>query len=275
VTIRIGSLFSGIGGLELGLESAFAESGLVADVAWQVEQAEFPRQVLAKHWPNADRSVTDVRAASVANLCRVDVLCGGPPCQDISGAGRQAGLSGERSGLLFEYIRVVRELRPRVCVVENVYGGQWRSWLDAIRCGFFGAGFSVRAGIIRASDVGAPHKRARVLVLAYPNGMRQLQPKGRKPEQRRWSCDGSQDGWIDGRFEPGLDRSATGIPAGVDLPSRWPAGRGEEQHDWEPPRATEAKQANRVARMKGLGNPVVPQVAREVGRWIVREGWLS
>jgi DNA (cytosine-5)-methyltransferase 1 len=176
--ITIGSLFSGIGGLELGIESAFAAAGVPARVAWQVEQDEYCRAVLAKHWPGADRSVVDVRAAGLS-LPRVDVLCGGPPCQDISGAGKQEGLSGERSGLLFEYLRIVRELRPTVCVVENVYGGEWRAWVDAIRCGLEGAGYRVRAGRLRASDVGAPHRRARVFVVAYANGAElREQPRG-------------------------------------------------------------------------------------------------
>jgi DNA (cytosine-5)-methyltransferase 1 len=141
--ITIGSLFSGIGGLELGIEAAFAEAGIPARLVWQVEQDAYCRAVLAQHWPSADRSVTAVRAAGLRVLPRVDVLCGGPPCQDISGAGRQEGLSGARSGLLFEYLRIVRELRPRVCVIENVYGGSWRTWLDAIRCGLEGAGYTV------------------------------------------------------------------------------------------------------------------------------------
>lgn len=105
--MRIGSLFSGIGGLELGLEMAG-----VGDVAWQVELDPWCRAVLARHWPNADRSVCDVTEAGPWNLEQVEVICGGFPCQDVSCAGIGAGLSGARSGLWREYLRIVDECKP-------------------------------------------------------------------------------------------------------------------------------------------------------------------
>ena len=157
----IGSLFSGIGGLELGLEAAG-----FGPVLWQVEQDEYCRSVLAKHWPDADRSVFDVRAAQ--SLRRVDLICGGFPCQDVSGAGKGAGLAGERSGLWFEYHRIVRELRPTCIVVENVASGK-RRWLPTVRRMLETIGYRTRAVQISAADVGAPHLRERVFVLAVAN----------------------------------------------------------------------------------------------------------
>src|SRR3990167_10929952 len=112
--MRIGSLFSGIGGLELGLEWAG-----VGRTVWQVELDPYCRAVLAKHWPDAQR-FTDVRDCNSTNLPPVDVLCGGFPCQDISDAGKRAGITGARSGLWSEFARIIRELRPRYVVVENV-----------------------------------------------------------------------------------------------------------------------------------------------------------
>lgn len=113
--LRVGSLFTGIGGLDLGFERAGFE------IAWQVEIDEWCRRVLAKHWPTVPRYV-DVREVGAHNLPYVDVIVGGFPCQDTSLAGRRAGLDGERSGLWAEYARIVRELRPRYVVVENVPG---------------------------------------------------------------------------------------------------------------------------------------------------------
>lgn len=111
--MRIGSLFAGIGGLELGLERAG-----VGHTVWQVEKDEFCRKVLARHWPDAAR-YEDVTTVDWSTVEPVEVLCGGFPCQDISLAGKGAGLAGERSGLWWEYLRAIRELRPRFVVVEN------------------------------------------------------------------------------------------------------------------------------------------------------------
>lgn len=166
--MRIGSLFAGIGGLERGIERA-----LGGEVIWQVEVDPWCREVLAKHWPSADRSVTDVRCATRSVLERVDVMCGGFPCQDVSAAGRGAGLSGERSGLWYEYLRLVRELQPRAVVVENVASGATR-WLVPVRRMLETCGYRTRAIGLSASDVGAPHLRRRIFVLglADANGSR-------------------------------------------------------------------------------------------------------
>lgn len=107
------SLFAGIGGIDLGLERAGMRC-----VA-QVEIDDYATRVLAKHWPTV-RRLRDVRSAGAHNLPRADVIAGGFPCQDISNAGRRAGIGGERSGLWAEYARIVRELRPRYVLVENV-----------------------------------------------------------------------------------------------------------------------------------------------------------
>lgn len=162
--MRIGSLFSGIGGLELGLEWAG-----VGHVVWQVERDPFARSVLARHWPDADRSVEDVTIAGAANLAPVDLICGGFPCQDISTAGKGAGLAGERSGLWFEYLRIVRELRPRFVVVENVAALLGRG-LDTVLGGLAEAGYDAEWFCLRASDVGAPHRRERLFVVAHRVG---------------------------------------------------------------------------------------------------------
>lgn len=158
--MKIGSLFSGIGGLELGLERA----GL-GEVAWQVEIDPWCRDVLALHWPNADRSVHDVTRAGRATLTPVDVLCGGFPCQDVSSAGLGAGLAGRRSGLWFEFARVVRELGPRIVIVENVASGKAR-WLGEVRDELEQTGYRTRAFHLSAADVGAPHRRRRIFVVA-------------------------------------------------------------------------------------------------------------
>ena len=108
-------MFTGIGGSDRAFDLAGFES------AWQIENAKFPRRVLEARWPDVKR-YNDVSRVNAAELTDVDVLHGGFPCQDVSVAGRRAGLAGERSGLFHEFIRLAATLRPRWIVIENVPG---------------------------------------------------------------------------------------------------------------------------------------------------------
>lgn len=155
----IGSLFSGVGGLDLAVEAVTG-----GRTVWQVEQAPAARRVLARHWPDADRSVADVREAR--GMRGVDVLCGGFPCQDLSVAGSWAGLSGERSGLFYELSRVVAECQPSLVVLENVPGvAAFRSEIEAAL-----PGYGFRWVKWSATTAGAPHLRRRVLIVATRGG---------------------------------------------------------------------------------------------------------
>jgi len=114
--MNVGSLFTGIGGFDLGLERAGHR------VLWQCESDKFCRQVLAAHWPDVP-CYPDIRDLRGADVEPIDVLCGGFPCQDISQASAAAaklGINGARSGLWAEFARLIRELRPRYALVENV-----------------------------------------------------------------------------------------------------------------------------------------------------------
>ena len=110
-----GSLFAGIGGFDLGFDRAGIET------VWTVEKDKSCNQVLATHWPNVRRH-TDVKEVGRHNLSPVDIISGGFPCQDLSVAGRREGLAGDRSGLWFEFARIVGEMAPQWVVVENVPG---------------------------------------------------------------------------------------------------------------------------------------------------------
>lgn len=176
--MSIGSLFAGIGGLELGLEAA----GL-GPVRWQVEIDPFCRSILAKHWPRAQR-FDDVRTVGRRELARVGIICGGFPCQDLSLAGAGAGLTAARSGLWFQFSRVVGELRPRIVVVENGADSA-RRWLPRVRADLRGHGYHTRAYRISAADVGAGHLRRRMFVVAYLDHQGQRQPQGSFADERR------------------------------------------------------------------------------------------
>lgn len=162
--IKIGSLFAGIGGFELGLERAIPNS----ETVWQVEQEPFCQKILKKHWPHS-KIYNDVRAVGAHNLEQVDIICGGFPCQDISQANATAkGLEGEKSGLWFEMLRIISELRPRVAIMENVPAIYFRG-LSTVLGGLSEIGYDVEWRTISARQFGAPHLRRRWFAVAYPN----------------------------------------------------------------------------------------------------------
>lgn len=174
MTYRILDLFSGIGGFSLGLE----RTGGFKTVAF-CEIEPFPRKVLAKHWPGVP-IYDDVRTLTADRLradgIAPDVICGGFPCQDISFAGKGAGIEGERSGLWSEYARLIGELRPRYVIVENVSALLGRG-LDKVLGDLASIGFDAEWHCIPASAVGAPHRRDRIWIVAHPKGSR-LQGSG-------------------------------------------------------------------------------------------------
>ncbi len=246
--MRVLDLFSGIGGMSLGLERA----GMKTVAFCEIE--EFPRRVLAKHWPEVP-CYDDVRTLTAEKLRadgidRIDVITGGFPCQDISLSGRQAGLGETRSGLWSEIARLVGELRPRFVIVENVSNllsgpserrGGWfgRVLGDMAECGYDAEWESLPAGA-----VGAPHERDRVWILAYPS---QEWGLAKKIWRMDWpllyqaqrskvaNAAGGRFGWPS---EPGVSRVANGVP-------------------------------NIVDRRGTLGNAVIPQIPEMIGRAIM------
>lgn len=156
--LTIGSLFSGIGGLELGLERATGGRTI-----WQCESDPFCRDVLAKHWPGVP-CFRDVRAM-FGGVAPVDLICGGFPCQDVSQAGKREGLDGKQSGLWREFARIIRELDPGIVFVENVPGLLVRGF-GTVLGDLADLGFDAEWCCVRAADCGAPHLRRRVFLLA-------------------------------------------------------------------------------------------------------------
>jgi len=164
IVTSIGSLFSGIGGIELGLENV----GL-GPVRWQSEIDPFCLGILKKHWPDVPKH-GDIRQLS--NPEKVDIVCGGAPCQDLSDAarGRNVGLEGERSGLVFEMLRIIEEVGPRWAILENVDGAAYKRWVPVVRSGLGRIGYSSLPVRLRAFDLGGPYKGSRVFLLATADG---------------------------------------------------------------------------------------------------------
>ena len=233
--ITFGSLFAGIGGFDLGFERA----GMVCK--WQVEIDDYANRVLAKHWPNVHRE-RDIRETGPHNLERVDVICGGFPCQDISYAGFGAGLEGARSGLFFESIRLVRELRPRIVVLENVAALLTRG-LDRVLGTLAEIGFDAEWHCIPASGFGAPHERERMFVIAYTDSgfMRaSWTPSNQRPSANLHQCRTGETRQVENWWA--MESEPCSVVYGV---------------------------SGVVDRLRGLGNAVVPQVAEWIGRRIV------
>lgn len=159
--MTIGSLFSGIGGLERGLELA----GL-GPVLWQAERDADALAVLAHHYPLCHR-FTDVHEVTHVTAARVDVLCGGFPCQGLSTANvTRKRLDDPRSGLWRQFARIVRELAPTWVVVENV-GATWRDWVPVVRADLARDGYASVPLALSTADLGAPHHRDRIFVMAH------------------------------------------------------------------------------------------------------------
>lgn len=199
---------------------------------------------------------------------RVDVICGGFPCPDISYAGAGAGLAGERSGLFYEFARIISELEPEVVVLENVAALLTRG-LDSVLGTLASIGYDAEWHCLQAADVGAPHIRDRVFVIAYAQSER---CRTRRPRRITGTREGKED-------------AATLADARVD---RWAARRGNSGREtgarfahrndlercaggewWATEPAVDRVAhgvPDRVDRLRGLGNAVVPQVAEWIGR---------
>lgn len=266
--MRFLDLFSGIGGFALGLERAGWE------VAGFCEIEPFPRAVLKKHWPNIWLH-DDIRTLSAELVLRhcgaVDAIVGGFPCQDISLAGKGAGIEGARSGLWSEMFRLVRELQPRWLLVENVPALRTRG-ADWVLAHLEGGGYTCWPLVVGAWAVGAPHRRDRVWIVAH-SGQSRLE--GIRP---RTSSAGAQ-----------YSGPASGGGA------CWPSRPGERQYEWEECRLTERGKSRQIEpamggavdgiserlvrrgngrwrreAIKALGNSVVPQIVEQVGRSILQ-----
>lgn len=353
--MKVLDLFSGIGGFSLA-----ADSLSIPTVAF-CEREDYPKRVLARHWPDvpcfedvmtldgdtirglvADteggrREQLDTRERGVP-VAREDgslIITAGFPCQDISYAGRGEGLEGERSGLFFEIIRLIGELGPDYVLLENVSALLTRG-LDAVLGALAEVGYDAEWACVPACAVGAPHRRDRIWVVAYPQGTHErpafveyvtnhLTPFGADhwhtpraiygdhpgmtcethltgQAAQVWPTPAAQVGarnitsgrnnpnsehhggttlddamWLEndgekpsGSLNPDWVETLMGYSIGYTRPDgeqmremagMWPAGLGAPQHEWEPPRLT-TKRENRAARLKALGNSIVPQVAQ-------------
>jgi DNA (cytosine-5)-methyltransferase 1 len=268
MSLRVLDLFSGIGGFSLGLERAGMKTVAFCEIDL------FCRRVLAKHWPEVPcyddvRTLTAARLAAdgiikavadAASTCTnghasgtlapyplprnigIGLICGGFPCQDISVAGKGAGIGGARSGLWSEYARIISEVRPRYVIVENVAALLGRG-LARVLGDLAALGFDAEWHCIPASAVGAPHRRDRVWIIGYEAVADAVVLNGH-----------------DGGY-------------GASKIQQWfaPILSVSEQWQSEPDVGRVANWiSNRVDRLRSLGNAVVPQIPELIGRAILK-----
>lgn len=159
--MKVGSLFSGVGGFDLGFERAGFE------VAYQVEFDKHAQAVLKRHWPNTPL-FEDIRNVTATELPAVDVLVGGFPCQDLSVAGRRAGLAGARSGLFYEFARIIEETGPEWVVIENVPGllsSRGGRDMGAVLGTLSELGYGWAYRVLDSQYFGVPQRRRRVFIV--------------------------------------------------------------------------------------------------------------
>ena len=273
--LTFGSLFAGIGGIDLGLERA----GMICK--WQVEIDPFRRQVLAKHWPDVER-FGDVRDCGRHNLATVDLIAGGFPCQPHSNAGQQRGAEDDRN-LWPEYRRIVAELRPTWVLGENVPGIKG-TMLDDILSDLEDLAYSVRTIDIPACGVGALHVRHRFFIVAHTDGGGQqreiLSIRSRQSRKTTLDASGHCEDIPHAESSRLQNRRQARAQACPDE-TNWNMAQSRFKRRCRAWWATEPDMGRvvnglsvgmeriRRERIRTLGNAVVPQVVEWLGRRIV------
>ena len=313
MTLTVGSLFSGIGGLDLGLERAGMQ------VIWQSEIDLFACKVLKKHWPEVPNH-GDIKQIDWRAVEPVDVICGGYPCQPFSLAGQRKGTDDPRH--LWPWVRTaISELQPRYAILENVRGHLTMGGTQVIG-ELAEIGYDAEWRVVSAAGMGAPHRRDRIIIVAYPNDSRNRtsqcgidtsraqEVKGRQnitqPRASGCSTDvaNTSEQQFNGRghqhgtsaseerqtVQEQVDRSSSNVAYAKGSASRVTQSHGLRARVWKATELGESDSTtrtigdwwkvepdvgrvadgipNRVDRLKGLGNAVVPQVAEYIGRLI-------
>jgi DNA (cytosine-5)-methyltransferase 1 len=304
--LTVGSLFSGIGGMDLGLERA----GL--KVIWQSEIDPYCCKVLKKHWPEVP-NYGDIRTIEWERIERPDVICGGYPCQPFSTAGKRRGEQDPRH-LWPLMLNAIRHFRPRYAIMENVRG-HLSLGFGTVLGELANLGFNAEWQVLPASAFGAPHRRDRVFIVAYPDGERthrtQIDPtdaqlstfpnvgergialadtdnsRGRTPERGMVFGENALQTWRERQARAlnefgGRGATVADTDGGrreqcepeTEPVSRFGCGGERNNHatQWqvEPDVGRLANGvSNRVDRLRGLGNAVVPHVAEFVGHCII------
>jgi DNA (cytosine-5)-methyltransferase 1 len=267
--LTVGSLFSGIGGLDLGLERAGME------IIWQSEIDPYCNKVLKKHWPEVP-NYGNIKEIDWSRVPRPDVICGGYPCQPFSTAGKRRGTDDPRH--LWPWVRdAISNLRPRYAILENVRGHLTMGGTTVIG-ELAEIGYDAEWRIVSAAGMGAPHRRDRIIIVAYPNNARERTPGGNMEQQGAKGSTQRGNSWNElGRRSANVadtDSRRRQQREPETKPLSWASSSSERNYaNWWETEPSVGRVvngvSNRVDRLKGLGNAVVPQVAEYIGRLVM------
>lgn len=228
--LKILDLFSGIGGFSIGLEN----SGMETIAFCEIEK--YPKKILSKHWPTIP-IYEDIRKLDGYSFNdKIDILCGGFPCQDISLTGKQKGLNGNHSSLWYEFKRLINEVKPKYAIIENVANLRSRGLVSILQ-DLWEIGYDAEWNIISAGELGYPHLRERIWIIAYPHST-QLKRGGISSRIQSKVSDLSNI--RRGKDKPRVERTSNGIPSQMD-------------------------------RLKCLGNALIPLIPNLIGEAILEE----
>jgi len=284
--LRVLSLFAGIGGFDLGLK----RTGGFETIAF-CEREDFPRRVLAKHWPHVP-CFPDVRTLKGSDIDGpVDVICGGYPCQPFSTAGKRQGADDDRH-LWPEFARLVDELRPAWIIGENV-AGHISMGLDDVLADLEAKGYACRAFVIPACAVGASHRRDRVWTVGHSANNARMADRPRSPKKRLALASARMGETTNVAHTISIRRQGQGQP--IQRGNQAPQGKGQANHAQsvsersigraesrlgrvadgfsfrldEPRERVKAGVKDRANRLKALGNAVHPDIPMMIGRAIL------
>ena len=288
--MRLLDLFSGIGGFSLAAEWVWGDE---LEIVGFCEIEKYCQKVLQKNFPGVP-IYEDITKLNGKDFKDIDLLTGGFPCQDISIAGKGAGIEGSRSGLWFEMWRIISEIRPRFALIENVpmltIRGGTRVISDLAEIGY-----DAEWQVIGADDVGAWHRRKRIWIVAYPGNGSDSAIKGQKKEKNRISKEHRQkrrsrmsartsiNGEISSEVAPDTDSFRCKLRRTETRPRETDIARSSTRQEFISTRCESywAVEPNvgrvahgipsRVDRLKGLGNAIVPQVAALIMKRIKNE----
>jgi len=284
--LNVLDIFSGIGGFSIGLEAAGLQTVAFCEIN------PFCRKILTRHWPSVPifSDVTTIHKEDLKALLPIDVIAGGFPCQDISVAGKQKGITAKRSGLWKEFVRLINEIRPKYAIIENVANLRSTGLISVLQ-DLWKIGYNAEWHCIPASAFGAPHRRDRIWIIAHPSCIDQVGlslGKEKKESELRGGSKNVPDSDLQGLQGCGGFKEISPIFAQEQV-GMYYCSRGIKQWGKEPLEVPRLKDdrlnpdwvewlmgypiswtdvGSRTQRLQSLGNAVVPLIPEFLGKAI-------